>query len=214
MRTAPGVAIATTLLLACGGPDAAGPATATPAPCRDVTGEWSSPVDGLRGRLVTSGASASHDALRLTVELENVSDHDLSIHWDGRPSLGFVAFALDDADGVEVPEPPWALGGNEPGGSLFTVVPAGATARHALPDVLDTFDGGRIFRIGTFWARQMPDDGSRWTVRARVTGRAASANDLVVRVDEAGDTIIDGDTGDSAASPWIGPLDLPGVCAR
>lgn len=197
--------MACVVVLGCAGAPAASYGTER---CGDVEGAWSAPVDGLRGRLVTSGSRADHTALRVDVELENVGDAPLAIHWDGRPSLGFVTFALADRSGADVPDPPWRLGGNEPGGSMAEVIGAHATVRHTIPNVFDRFDGGRIVRIGAFWGMPMPEDGA--LLRGTVAGREGAPDDLgVVPGDEV---LVRGEPIAAGLRTWRGPLELPPVC--
>ncbi len=183
--------------------------------CGDVTGAWSSVVGGLRGRLVTSGSRADGSALRVTVELQNVSGAGpLEIHWSGRPQAGFLTFRLDDAAGAEVPEPPWRLGGNEPGGNLReTIPPTGTVRRDVADNVLERFNGERILRIGAFWARQMPSDGSRRALRATVTGEAPSDAGTLVYSAEGG-AVRTASPSDERGRVWTGSLELPAVCVQ
>lgn len=185
--------------------------------CGDVVGTWSEPVDGLRGRLLTSGSQADRSSLRVEVELENVGTTPLAIHWDGYVSLGYATFRLDDEAGAEVPEPDWRLGGNAPGGSLREVIPVAETVRHVVGDVFARFNDGRILRIGAFWGREMPTDGSRRFLRAQLSGRAPRPDDLLVQPGEGeeGGTTVGAPPGPSAqteARAWIGPLEIPAVC--
>ncbi len=200
------------LVLGCGGAQTAAPQATQPR-CGEVVGEWSSVVDGLRGRIVTSGSREDRSSLSVAIELENVSTEPRAIHWDGRPTLGFATFQLEDETGTEVPDPPWALGGNEAVGSLREVIAASSTVRHVLGDVLDEVDGGRILRIGAFWSREMPADGSRRQLRALITGRAPLPDDLPVTVGDHEEGMA---VSDSREAPqgraWTGPLELPPVC--
>lgn len=212
-------AVAVLLASACSGGQSSGSETPEPNPpanpptadrCGDVEGAWSSPVDGLRGRILTSRAQPDRSSLRVEVELENVSAEPLAIHWDGYVNLGFVTFRLDDEAGAEVPEPDWRLGGNEPGGSLREVIPAGGTVRHAIGEVFARFDGRRILRIGAFWGREMPTDGARRFLRGQVVGRAPRPGDLLVETE--GDELTVRDSAGTDARAWTGPLELPAVC--
>ena len=74
-------------------------------------------MDGLRARLVIAGGAEDGTPLSMMIEIENISDEALDIHWSGPPH-GFSTFRLDDANGAEVPEPPWRLGGNEAVGAF------------------------------------------------------------------------------------------------
>jgi len=175
--------------------------------CGDVEGAWSPVVSGLRGRLVTSGSKPDHSALRIVLELENVSDQGpLEIHWMGDVHLGFATFRLDDAAGNDI-EPPWRLGGNAPSGNIRAFLPPAKVVRydvHGGP--FETMMGGRILRIGAFWGRQLPSDGSRRFLRGQVTGAPAL------------DGAIAYEGNAPAAMPrgrvWIGRLELPAVCIR
>ena len=153
--------------------------------CEFGAGEWSTPVDGMRGRLVSSRVD---ETLQLTLELENISDEPREIYWYGRPDAGFASFALLDTDGVEVPEPGWQLGGNEHTGVLRTTIRPSAVVSHRVPiDVFERQDGMRIVRIGAFWGRELPPEESRAYLRARVNGGAPTGPEtLVVEISDDG----------------------------
>ena len=162
-------------------------------------GAWSSAVDGLRGRLVVSGAGAS---LRVVIELENVSAQPIALHWDGSPSVGFATFALRDAAGNE-PMPDWVFGGSEPTGALALVIPAGSAVERDATASFVAGPGGeaRVLRIGAFWGRPMPEDGSPRYLSARVVARAPAPGDVT----EEGDAV-------SGARAWVGAIELPAAC--
>jgi hypothetical protein len=165
--------------------------------CEGGAGAWSEAVDGLRGRVVFSDTEP-----HLVIELENVSAQPIALHWDGSPSVGFATFALRDGAGNE-PMPDWAFGGNEMTGSLALVLPAGARNTR---DAMASFSTGlagetRVLRIGAFWGRALPDDGSPRYLSARVVSRAPGA----------GDTTEDG-SAITGATPWTSALELPAVC--
>ena len=196
-------------------PDVAvpGPISTADERCGDVVGEWSGVVDGLRGRLITSGSHPDRSALRVTVELENVSGQGpIEINWSGRPNLGFVTLRLEDATGAEVPEPPWRLGGNEAVGDIRELIPATGNVRHdAADNVFDRLGGERILRIGAFWARPMPADGSRRYLRAIATGHAPTGNEALFDPADGG-VVRSASPGDPRGRVWLGPLSLPAVC--
>lgn len=91
-----------------------------PGRCGDTVGAWSAPVDGLRARLITSGARADRAALQVDLEVEAVAG-PRAIHWTGMLDLGYVSFALDEAAGAPVAAA-LAWGGNGPGGSFSEAV--------------------------------------------------------------------------------------------
>jgi hypothetical protein len=189
------------------------PTTTASEGCGNAVGAWSPVVDGLRGRVVRSDASADRSALSIFVELENVGDAPRSIHWDGRPSLGYATFHLDDAAGVEVPRPDWGFGGNEMAGSLYETVSVSGVVRHEIPNTLTTMNGERALRIGAFWGRELPSDGSRRYLRATVVGRAPQPDDSQVRFGEGdeGATVGAAPT-EPPGRAWTSSLELPGVC--
>jgi hypothetical protein len=196
-------------------PDVAVPGS-TPAAgerCGDVVGEWSGVVDGLRGRLITSGSRADRTALRVTVELENVSGQGpLEINWSGRPNLGFVTFRLEDATGADVPEPPWRLGGNEAVGDIRELIPPTGTVRHDVAEnVFERFGAERILRIGAFWARPMPADGSRRFLRAIATGHVPTGSEALLDRAEGG-VVRPASPSDPRGRVWLGSLTIPAVC--
>lgn len=207
-------ALTLALFAACSGatPESGVTPTTPPAAdvCGDVVGAWSGVTSGLRARLITSGSRADHSALRVSLELENVSGQGpLEIHWSGRPNLGYASFGLDDATGVEVPAPDWAFGGNESTGDIWELVPATGSLRHDVaPNVFDEFSGRRVLRVGTFWAREMPTDGSHVLLRATLAGRAPLEADTAL-VDGVARTA---SPDDPRGRAWIGTLEVPPVC--
>jgi hypothetical protein len=177
----------------------------------DVVGAWSDVVGDLRGRLVTSTSRPDRSALRVCLDLENLGATPLEIHWSGKTRLGFVTFRLDDQAGVEVPEPDWSFGGNEYIGDCYAVVPAGAVRFEVAANLFEEFCGRRVVRIGTFWAREMPSDGSRRFLCAQVTGERARRADHMASGD--GRSLPPGDARSTLRGrAWKASLDVPGVC--
>jgi len=165
------------------------------AECEGGTGAWSEAVDGLRGRIVFSETEP-----HVVIEFENVSA--IALHWDGSPSVGFATFALRDGEGNE-PMPDWAFGGNEIGGSLALAIPPSSSLERDAMSSFVTGPGGetRVLRIGAFWGRAMPEDGSPRYLSARVVSRAPASGDRT----EDGAPI-------GGATPWTGTLEVPAVC--
>jgi len=162
-------------------------------PC-DATGAWSSAVAGLRGRLVRTGE-------RVELELDNVSARPLELHWAGY-RLAFATFRLDDASGAEVPEPDWRYGGNEATGRQHLLLATGTTRVVVGDPIFGEVSGRRTVRIGAFWGREMPADGSPRFLRARVIGAQPSSGEL------------DPATSAARGVVWLGSLDVPPVCLR
>lgn len=136
-----------------------------PDPVCAETGAWSATAGDVRGRLVRSGD-------RIELELENASQQPHELRWDGT-HLGFATFRLDDASGVEVPEPSWRYGGNEMVGSQSLQLPPGTTRVVIGDPIYGSMMGHRTIRIGAFWGRELPDDGSPRFLRARVAADPA-----------------------------------------
>jgi hypothetical protein len=183
-------------------------ATDASAPCGDVVGAWSPVVSGLRARLVTSGSQADHSALHIVLEVENVSGHGpLAVDWEGYIPFGFVTFRLEDAAGTDR-EPAWALGGNSPSGKIRAIFPPNKVVSYVIHDsTFGSMMGGRILRIGAFWGRELPSNGSRRFLRARVTGSPALVAAVTYEGEEPAAT-------STPASVWVGSLDVPLVCIQ
>ncbi len=200
------------LVAACRGPDVPR-APAPPAPCGDTVGAWSAPVDGLRARLITSGARADRASLQVALELEPVAG-PRAIHWAGMLELGYVTFALDDAAGAPVAAV-LAWGGNGPSGS-FREALRGPVRHLVASNLFVPVDGQRLVRIGAFgggWP--MATDGTSRRLRARLTGAAPAPDELEAYVvDPAVVSLGARVVGADAAAPpaWIGALDVPAVC--
>jgi hypothetical protein len=188
------------------------------ARCGDVVGAWSPVVGGLRGRLVTSGSRADRSALRLALELENVSGRGpLEVNWNGSIQIGFAAFELADATGALVPEPAWRWGGNESVGHARVIMPSSGVVQFVVADNLFApMMGRRAMRLGAFWGREMPTDGSRRFLRARVTGVAPPVHTWVQveipAVDGGGMSVRAAAPDEPSGHTWIGTLDVPAVC--
>ena len=116
-------------------------------------------------------------------------------------------------ESVEVPEPGWGFGGNEASGSLYETVSASSVVRHEVPTEFSTMSGKRVLRIGAFWGRELPSDGSQRFLRATVVGRAPEADDLWVRFGEGDEgTRVGAAPTEPPGRAWTGSVDLPGVC--
>ncbi|MBW2460673.1 MAG: hypothetical protein JRH11_03435 [Deltaproteobacteria bacterium] len=166
----------------------------------------------MRARLVTTGGGEEQAPLTLAIELENISDEGIDLHWRGPPH-GFATFYLDDETGAEVPEPPWRLGGNEPGGDLLEHIAVHTAVRTELGEIIARFDSEPIVRIGAFWARELPPAGTRRVLRARITGRAPVADEVYVARGDDNDTVIRSvRPNDPRGRVWTGPLEVPGIC--
>lgn len=174
--------------------------------CGDTVGAWSSVVDGLRGRLVTSGSKPDHSALRIVLELENKSGRPLDLHWTGN-HLGFATFRLEDEAGKD-PEPGWRLGGNEATGNLRATLSETAPTTYVVHDgPFGSMNGGRILRIGAFWGRELPGGGARRSLRAVVVGGPANPDAAPLAGSASAPTTARG-------RPWTGRLELPPVCVE
>jgi hypothetical protein len=144
------------VLLACSTPPAAHPARRC-----DPTGAWSGTAEGVRARLVRAGE-------RVELELENTRQQPLELRWSGN-HLAFATFRLDDAAGAEIPEPEWQYPGNEHTGDQQLALPATSTTRVVVGDsIFARFGERRTVRIGAFWGREMPADGSPAFLRTRL----------------------------------------------
>lgn len=171
--------------------------------CHEGLGAWSETVDGLRARLVTS--AASRDGVDVDLEVENVSGAPLEVHWTGDLPLGFVQFHLDDAAGRDV-EPGWRFGGNAPSGSVRSVFLPGKSVRYAVHHgAFGKMASARTIRIGAFWGRELPSDGSRRFLRGVIAAGpthpeapAYAGNEPAVKP--------------PPARAWTGPLQVPAVC--
>jgi hypothetical protein len=184
-----------------------------PGRCGDTVGAWSAPVDGLRARLITSGARADRAALRVDLEVEAVAG-PRAIHWVGMLDLGYATFALDDAAGATVAAA-LAWGGNGPGGAFREVVP-GAVRHLVATNLFVASEGRRLIRIGAFgggWP--MPTDGAPRYLRARVTGAAPGPDELEAYVVDPAIGSLGARGADTEPAPaWVGALDVPAVCVE
>lgn len=184
-----------------------------PGRCGDTVGAWSAPVDGLRARLITSGARADRAALQVDLEVEAVAG-PRAIHWTGMLDLGYVSFALDEAAGAPVAAA-LAWGGNGPGGSFSEAV-AGRVRHRVASNLFVPVDGRRLIRIGAFgggWP--MPNDGAARALRARVTGAAPGPDELEAYVADPADGSLGARSVSAAPAPaWVGTLDVPAVCVE
>lgn len=143
------------------------------ARCGDVTGPWSSAVDGLRARFVTSGSRPDGSSLAVHLELENLSRENIELAWSGT-SLAFAAIRLTDAQGRELPAPGWAFGGNEFTGAMSLLVPAGRTARVVVAsNLIAPMMGRRAVRIGAFYGRELPTNGTTAMLAATIAPSAS-----------------------------------------
>jgi hypothetical protein len=174
--------------------------------CGDVVGAWSSTVNGLRGRIVTSGSKPDRSSLDIFLELENVSGQEpIELHFTGTLPLGFIAFRLDDAAGTDR-EPDWRFGGNAPTGEARALFPAGQVIRYSVHrGTFVSMMGKRALRIGAFWGRELPSDSSKRFLRAVITAGPTHPD----AVTYAGDELV---RTPPRARVWSGTLDVPGVC--
>lgn len=150
-----------------------GGARTASAACGDATGAWSAPVSGLRARLVSSGSKPDRSALDIALEIENVSGEAVDLSWSGAIPTGFTRFRLDDAQGNDL-EPDWRFGGNEPTGDTRALFPAKKTIRYDIhKGAFTMMMGRRALRIGAFWGRELPSDGSKRLLRATIAASAS-----------------------------------------
>lgn len=139
------------------------------AGCGDVVGAWSPVVNGLRARLVTTGSKPDHSALDVALEIENVGGDVIELPWSGDVGLGFATFRLDDAQGKDI-EPAWRFGGNSFTGDVRAIFRPKKTIRYDVHrGAFATMNGKRALRIGAFWGRELPNDGSRRFLGATIT---------------------------------------------
>ena len=179
----------------------------TSRPCGDVTGAWSPVVSGLRARLVTSGSIRDRSALDITLEIENVSADMIDLSWTGSIPLGFARFHLDDASGKDI-EPAWRFGGNELTGDVRAIFRPHQTVRYRIHrGAFVTMMGKRALRIGAFWGRELPTDGSKRFLRATLTGGPPHAKAIPYAY-EGDDLVRD----PPSARPFSAALDVPPVC--
>jgi hypothetical protein len=195
-------------------PGASAPSTR----CTSSVGTWSPSVDGLRGRLiVVSSDESDPPSVRVDLELENTSDRALGVHWSGS-ALAFATFRMFLGEGgEEVPEPDWALGGSEMTGAMRQSIAPGAIARHPVGRTMGS--APRIFRIGAFWAREMPwRDGPRFFLEGQVRGAAPSTEPTVTVLETTTDAEASstraGPPTDPAERVWLGTLVLEPVCVE
>ncbi len=181
------------------------PRTAPPTPCGDVVGAWSPVVSGLRARLVTSGSTPDRSALDVTLEVENTGDEAAELSWSGPIALGFAKFRLDDGQGNDV-EPAWAFGGNELTGDVRAIFRAKKTVRYDVHrGAFARMSGKRALRIGAFWGRELPTDGSRRFLGATITAGPRHADAPVY---EGSDIVRD----PPRTRAFAGTIAVPAVC--
>jgi hypothetical protein len=180
-------------------------ASSTSLPCGDVIGAWSQTVNGLRARLVTSGSKPDRSALDITLEIENVSDQPIEMHWTGYIPLGFASFRLDDTQGKDI-EPAWRFGGNAPSGDVRAIFRPKKTIRYDVHrGAFVPTMGNRALRIGAFWGRELPGDGTKRFLRATITAGPAHRNASAY---EGNDLVHD----PPPARVFAGTLEVPAVC--
>jgi hypothetical protein len=147
--------------------------------------------------------------LRVELEIENTADQARAVHWNGA-SLGMATFQLSLPDGTEVPPPDWAWGGNEPTGPSRRVIPAHSSVKILVGDnIFAPFGGRRALRIGAFWGREMPSDGSSRRLGARLEGHAPVKDEAII---DASDTEQRADATEPPGHAWQSRLDVPPVC--
>jgi hypothetical protein len=194
-----------TFLLALLGSCTPAAAPSTSPPCGDVTGAWSQVVGGLRARLVTSGSKPDRSALDITLEIENVGGDAIELPWSGYVPLGFATFRLDDAQGNDI-EPAWRFGGNSPSGDVRAIFRPKKTMRYDVHrGTFVTMMGKRALRVGAFWGRELPTDGSKRFLRATITAGAPHPNAPAYEANE-----IVPDPPNSRV--FSGTLEIPPVC--
>lgn len=182
-------------------------ADASSVPCGNVVGAWSMVVNGLRARLVTSESKPDRSALDIDLEVENVSPQEpIELHWTGYVTLGFATFRLEDAAGSDA-EPPWRFAGNSAAGPTRGLFPAGKVIRYVVHrGPFATMNGRRALRIGAFWGRELPSDGSKpFFLRAVVTAGPTHSNAPTYEGDQLVRT-------PAPARVWTGTLEIPAVC--
>ncbi|HEY8080060.1 MAG TPA: hypothetical protein VIF62_38280 [Labilithrix sp.] len=179
-------------------------AAASP-PCGDVVGAWSPVVSGLHARLVTFGSNRDRSALDVVLEIENVGSDAIELPWSGRIALGFAKFRLDDARGNDV-EPAWAFGGNEFTGDVRAIFRPKKTIRYDVHrGAFESMSGKRALRIGAFWGRELPSDGSKRFLHATLTAGSPHADAIAY---EGNDLVRD----EPHARAFAGTIEVPAVC--
>jgi hypothetical protein len=159
-------------------------------------GAWSSTVDGLRARLVTTPTTdASKRAqLEIWLEIENVSDTDGGIPLPWGYVGDMLQFVVEDGAGKAVAGA--GVGGSHASGPPYVVaLPVGATLRVPISKGAYEYpQGSKIyFRPLTFQAWDLPAKRGKWTLRAtlspHVLGKGTKAG----------------------SRAWSTPIDLPKV---
>lgn len=166
-------------------------------------------MDGLRARWVTAGSKPDHSALDITLEIENVSPEAVDLAFTGYIPLGFTTFRLDDAQGHDI-EPDWRFGGNSPTGDSRALFRAGQTVRYSIHrGAFPMMANKRALRIGAFWGRELPSDGTKRFLRAVVHGST--------RTDHTPDFAYEGNElvrNPPTARSFTGALEIPAVCVE
>jgi len=156
--------------------------------------------------LVTSGSKPDRSALDVVLEIENVANEAVELSWTGYIPLGFASFRLEDAQANDV-EPSWRFGGNAPSGNARALFRKNQTIRYDIHrGPFTPMMGKRALRIGTFWGRELPTDGTSRSLRATITGAAA------IQSDAATYEGVDSVSTPPPARAFVGTLDIPAVC--
>lgn len=185
--------------------------------CADQQGAWSSTTGGLRARLVSSGTRPDRSALAVSLELENtLADATLELHWLGGLEAGFFTPRLALPDGREVPPPGWAFGGNQPVGRMVLRVAPRSTVRVLVaPNLYTRFMNGRALRVGAFWGRAMPSDGSTRLFGGTVAGAAPpSEQEFELRTEYGSEVAREARPAPPNARAWVANLAVPGLCVE
>jgi len=162
-------------------------------------------VSSLRARLVTTGSQPDLSALDITLEIENVGSEPVELSWSGYIPMGFATFRLDDPQGHDI-EPEWRFGGNSPSGDVRAIFRANKTIRyHVHSGAFVTMMGKRALRIGAFWGRELPGDGSKRFLRATVTAGLPHPDAFAY---EGTDLVRD----PPRARAFVGTLEVPAIC--
>jgi hypothetical protein len=157
----------------------------------ETRGDWSLPVDGLRGRLIATMVEDDvRPQVRLELELENVREVATPIAMGWGSWSAQLDFSLEDGSGAMLPRS--SPGGNELSpGPYWLHVPWGSSLRMVISKAAYEYGPDRVlFRPMSFVAWELPRDRSTVYARGTLTPRDPAEPHPVYRA-------------------WRGPLALP-----
>jgi hypothetical protein len=171
--------------------------TAEVLPPSATEGQWSSVVDGLRGRLIaTAQTLEGKPQVQIDVELENVSDGSIAIQWWDAESA--LSYSLEADDGPATADEIFPGGSHWiPNKSSLLFVPSRTSMR--MTAVTQAYEylanGGVLLRPETFHAWIIPKTP---TQKLFLRGRFQTGG-------------VTGSESEQALTGWKGPLELPRV---